>query len=170
MSDAITVYGPRPEGGRNLGLTLDGVRVLLTPRGAEGQAAAEGIAQRLLDADGERAAEELRRVALESEVASLRASLERARSRAGDAESRAHAAITGRRRFSGPVLMQPAQTGDWTGAVWLLDPEKKGRGFGLRFANLAEVRELHPELWVVGVTEEGVLLDAWGARERKEGP
>jgi hypothetical protein len=53
-------------------------------------------------------------------------------------------------------------SGDWHGEVWLLDPVKQERGRGLRFANVAEVRALHPELWVVSVQGDDVLLDAWG--------
>lgn len=55
-----------------------------------------------------------------------------------------------------------------SGEVWLLDPVKKHRGRGLVFANLAEVRRLHPELWVVDVCDDGLLLDAWGDTARAE--
>lgn len=161
-SEKITVYGPRAQGGRNLGLTLNGVQVLLSPQDEARQADAERIAVSVLENETAREALLARIQAMEAEVADLRGHLEQARSKVRAAEERATAATTGRRRFFGAVLLRPAQPGAWDGPVWLLDPEKKERGSGLRFASLAEVRQMHPELWVIAVTADGVLLDAWG--------
>ena len=60
------------------------------------------------------------------------------------------------------MLLKPATPGAWSGEVWLLDPTKQEQGFGLRFESLAEVRRSHPELWVVGIVDDGVLLDGFG--------
>jgi len=161
----VTVFGPRGSGARSLGLhPVEGVAVLVTPSSESDNEAANEIANRIAD---EAAAEARRQVVLNALRASLDAAQEKlraARARIADLEAINVAAVTGRRRFFGPVLMVPVAAGDWRGEVWLLDPEKKGRGFGLRFRSVAEVRELHPELWVTTVTADGVLLDAWGGK------
>jgi hypothetical protein len=163
MSESrVTVYGQRQDGARNLGLEVGGIRVLLTPPDEEHQVEAGRLAAWLLEQEVERGTLLARLRAAEEEAETLRGHLQRAREAVRAADERANAAIAGRRRFFGPVLLQPARAGDWTGEVWLLDPEKQGRGSGLRFASLAEVRAMHPELWVVGVAEDGILLDAWG--------
>lgn len=163
VAETVTVYGPRPQGGRNLGVSLSGVTVLLSPADESHQEDAEHIALRLLGEHAER--ESLLSQLREAEVAAaaLMEKLQHANEARRAAESRAESAITGRRRFFGPVLLVPASSGDWAGEVWLLDPDKRERGVALRFASVAEVRAAHPELWVAGAAHGGVLLDAWGA-------
>lgn len=151
--DDVVVYGRNSGGGHHVGTVVDGLRVLVSSD-------SEGTDERAV-----RLAEAIRDAGHEREVAArdLRACNEHRRRLSAERDGARHAlqaAIAGRRRFNGPVLLVPAMAGDWSGAVWLQDPEKRDRGFGLRFESLAEVREAHPELWVVGMNEHGVLLDA----------
>lgn len=152
------VYGQNGGGGRNVGLDVRGVRVLLQSDGAAEDERVLRLARDIqagvaaLDAERARAAEATRR------TERLARELDTARAALG-------AATTGRRRFFGPVLCRPATPGDWSGPVWLLDPEKGERGSGLRFASLAELRAVHPELWIVGCVDGGVLLDACALRQ-----
>lgn len=164
VMSAITQYGARGGGARALGLTVDGIAVLVTPSTADENVKAARLAEQICDAGLVDA------VRVET-INGLKADLDAAKARASQAAARIAAleainaaAIAGRRRFFGPVLMKPAIDGNWAGEVWLLDPEKKERGVGLRFASVAEVRALHPELWVIGATADGVMLDAWGGK------
>lgn len=154
----MTVYGRNRNGagGRNVAVTVDGLTVLVQSDDEASDEKAVAVARAILDR-GELLAE------LEqcrSKIADLKKRLAEQRAAVDVSRASLLAAAEGRRRFFGPVLCVPAQGGDWSGAVWLLDPEKGEHGRGLRFASLAELRERHPELWIVGVTDRGVLLDA----------
>lgn len=147
-------YADHGDGRRNLGVDVsEHVTVLVSPRSADAQPEAEQIAALIADhhAEMERA---------RTELAECRASLERAKARATAAEAALDAALTGKRRFFGRVLMKPAVAGAWDGEVWLLDPDKQERRWGIGFTSAADVRLAYPELWIVGVTADGVLLDA----------
>lgn len=159
----VTQFGTRGAGGRAVGFHAEnGVAVLVTPPNVEGNDDAMRLARNL--------AEQVQvDVAMQAALAAARAETEAMKERvrsieAALAEQRRinEAAIAGRRRFFSAVLMKPVVSGDWSGEVWLLDPVKMERGTGLRFASVAEVRAMHPELWVVATTADGVLLDAWG--------
>jgi hypothetical protein len=163
----LVEYGQRGDGAHNVGVDLEhlGVRVLVQPSGADENKAARLVAERICDGEehvsrlqAEADALRLDNRALWGRVAALRTELR-------TAQTINEAAIAGRRRFFGAVLMTPVTPGDWTGEVWLLDPAKRERGYGLRFNSLAEVRALHPELWVVRVEPDGaILLDAWATK------
>lgn len=43
------------------------------------------------------------------------------------------------------------------GAVWMLDPVKRGNGFGFRFDSLDELWRAHPNLRPVSWTDEGII-------------
>lgn len=66
---------------------------------------------------------------------------------------------TARGPFFGPVLLVPASPGIWDGPVWLQDPVKRDRGYGLHFDSLGAVRAAYPALWIVRPEGEGILLD-----------
>lgn len=159
----ITQYAPSASGARAVEIRMDdGLSVLVRPTISEENGRAKLLAQSI-------AAVEQFRTDAEAAVheqklfnAELARQLRQARARVAELERINEAAITGRRRFFGPVLMKPAKTGDWSGAVWLLDPDKLDSGLGIFFASVADVHALHPELWVVNVTADGVLLDASG--------
>lgn len=164
MSAQIHEYMER-NGVRNLGIDpIDGVHVLIEPRDRDAQKKARQLAVAILDAALEQQAQQLAINAVQAANETLATQLRAARLRIAELEAANEAAVTGRRRFFGPVLMYPVHTGNWHGEVWLLDPVKQERGFGLRFDSLAEVRRMHPELWVVGVRDGGVLLDAFNAK------
>lgn len=93
-------------------------------------------------------------------IASLRGSLQRVKTERDRATNALEAAIEGKRRFFGAVLMAPEKKDDWSGAIWLQDPIKRSAGFGLRFESLAAVRVAHPELWPVSSSADGILMDA----------
>ncbi len=163
MSTGLHVYGARDNGARAVGVDVaEGVTVLVTPSSGEHNDAALAVARDARDAGCERARlrAELERAKRTQDVLAKRILELEAQRDAADA--RAVAATQGRRRFFGPVLMVPARPGDWSGEVWLLDPDKRERGRALVFASVAEVHAMHPELWVVEVRDGGVLLDAWG--------
>lgn len=160
----VTIYAKRQNGERARGVRIGGVDVLLTPKDEKHEADADRMAATLLGAETDREDLVARLRETEATVEDLRRTVRSARAAASEAEARAVAATEGRRRFFGPVVLEPAQPGAWDGPVWLLDPEKRASGTGLRFASLAEVHLLHPELWIVGVTPDGILLDAWAAR------
>lgn len=154
MEISIHRYAEQPDGRRNIGVDVgENVTVLVSPRSTEAQGEAERLALLVVDHHAE--LESLR-----AQLAEREALLATARARAAAAEAARDAALTGRRRFFGRVLMKPATAGIWDGPVWLLDPEKQEKGLGLRFDSAAEVRLAHPELWVVGMSQDGVLLDA----------
>lgn len=166
MSHTIHEYMRRADGSRALGLDpVDGVHVLIEPRDEASQKRAHQLATAIADAALEQEAQQLAINAVQAANEKFADALRKARARIAELEAINAAAIAGRRRFFGPVLMRPARAGDWTGAVWLLDPVKQERGSGLRFDSLAEVRSLHPELWVTAVVDNGVLLDAWAETE-----
>jgi hypothetical protein len=147
-------YADQGGGRHNIGVDVsENVTVLVSPRSVAAQPEAERIAAIFVDHQAE-----MERARLELEE--CRTSLERAKARAVQAEAALDAAMTGRQRLFGRVLMKPATPGAWDGAVWLLDPEKQEKGMGIRFDSAAEVRQSYPELWVVGMTADGVLLDA----------
>lgn len=157
----IHEYMANAAGARNLGFdAAEGVHVLIQPSGPEHQKRAQQVAVAFADAALEQQAQQLALDGLQAANESLAEQLRKARARIAELEAAALAAVTGRRRFFGPVLLRPVRPGDWTGEVWLLDPAKKERGFGLRFKSLLEVRLAHPELWVVATGDDGVLLDA----------
>lgn len=160
-------YGAQLNGARSVGvdLAVEGVRLLVQPQTADRNASAREIAERIAANEVANRALVVNFEAARDEVSRLREQIRKLEARLAEQRTINEAAIAGRRRFFGPVLMRPV-SGDWSGDVWLLDPEKKERGSGLRFASLAEVRALHPELWTIAVTDDGVLLDAWGACER----
>lgn len=158
----IHEYMANSAGARNLGFdAADGVHVLIQPSSAEHQKRAQQVAVAFADAALEQQAQQLALDGLQAANETLSNSARRGRASLSSSALRWRPSPTGRRRFFGPVLMKPARPGEWDGEVWLLDPEKRERGFSLRFESLAEVRQLHPELWVVGVVDGGVLLDAF---------
>jgi hypothetical protein len=161
-AEGLTVYGRNRngDGGRNVSLVVDGLTVLIQSDDAASDEKAIEVA-RALKRRGDLLAEAQKlRSEHAEEVAALKRRNEELHVKAAAATASLQAAAEGRRRFFGPVLCVPTTAGDWSGAVWLLDPEKGERGRGLRFASLSELRELHPELWIVSVTERGILLDA----------
>ncbi len=149
----VTVYGVGLDGTQKASVDLENVRVLIEPKHATHNDEARAVAGRIADGEREASLQRGRIADLEAQVKLLQAAVREAR-------AINEAMIFGRRRFFGPVLMRPV-SGDWKGEVWLLDPTKQERGRGLRFANVAEVHTLHPELWVVGTSDGGVLLDAF---------
>lgn len=159
VMEGITVFGLNGSGGSNVGLTANGVPVLLTSR-AEHDAACVDLAAEIRNAGDRleiRAAQEKRHAA---EVAVLREKIATLQAQRDAARATIEAATRGARRFFGQVLCKPHSKGEWSGAVWLLDPEKQEGSFGLLFGSLAEVRAAHPELWIVGLRDDGILLDA----------
>ena len=169
MAGEIIEYGQRMNGARSIGVdfALDGVRVLIEPSTSDGNATARELADRIADDENTRLALSVQLEAERNEARRLREQIRKLETKLAEQRAISEAAISGRRRFFGPVLMRPVKS-DWSGEVWLLDPEKKERGAGLRFASVAEVRTLHPELWVVAVTDDGVLLDAWATTPQSE--
>lgn len=158
--DGITVFGQNGRGGHSVGLRAGSVAVLLTSDGPETDAACVELAHEIRSANDRleiRAAQVERH---EAEVESLRAKLRVLTAERDALRDTIEHATRGARRFNGPVLCKPHSADAWDGAVWLLDPEKQDGGFGLYFASLAEVRRAHPELWIVGLSEGGILLDA----------
>jgi hypothetical protein len=157
----IIEYGQRTgDGARNVGVDLDGVRLLVQPSSAKDNGAARALAERIISDEDARLVLAVQLEAERNDAARLREQIRRLEAKLSEQRAINEAAIAGRRRFFGPVLMKPVAA-DWAGEVWLLDPERKERGSGLRFASVAEVRALHPELWIVAITDDGVLLDAW---------
>lgn len=158
----ITEFGLRPNRARALGVQLDeGLSALVEPLTEELNERAKEWARRIADQVQATTIAEVQISALRTSNDVLADQLRKAQARINELEDINEAAISGRRRFFGPVLMRPARPGAWDGEVWLLDPEKGERGLGPRFASVAEVRALHPELWVVTADADGVLLDAW---------
>lgn len=157
----VFAYGQRIDGAQNLGVDFGGVRLLVQPSTAHDNEAARQLAGRIADSETERQLLEGKLETSRFEANHLREQVRKLEAKLAERRAINEAAIAGRRRFFGRVLVRPVNR-DWSGEVWLLDPEKKERGMGLRFASLAEVRALHPELWIVDVTDDGVLLDAWG--------
>lgn len=163
MKGQVTEYMARADGTQMLGMEpIEGVRVTIDPTGPEYQKRARQLAVAITDAALEQEAQRLAINAVQSANETLSEQLHKARARISELEALNAAASSGRRRFFGAVLMRPCRPGDWSGEVWLLDPVKQERGTGLRFASVSEVREMHPELWVVSAVDDGVLLDAWG--------
>jgi hypothetical protein len=154
----VFIYGRNGNGGHNVGVAVDGTRVLIESRGEEHDKEVERLARSIAEkheanvvSDGERRAHKVT-------VSRLSESLERANERARMARSALESALNGRRRFFGPVLCVAGPDG-WSGEVWLLDPQKRESGFGLVFDSLAHLREMHPELWIVRPEVDGILLD-----------
>lgn len=157
----IHEYMTTASGARNLGFeAAPGVNVLVQPSDAEHQKRAQQVALAFADAALEQQAQRLALDGLQAANESLADQLRKARARIAELDAANEASLTGRRRFFGPVLLKPSMPGDWAGQVWLLDPVKQEHGRALVFGSLAEVRRLHPELWVVGIVDGGVLLDA----------
>lgn len=154
MPTKLTRYAQQPDGRRNLGVDVGGtVNVLVMPQSEEAQADADRVAALILDhhAEMER---------LTTALAAANDALSKVQAKLAVVDAALDSALRGTRRFFGRVLMKPATPGAWDGAVWLLDPEKQERGSGIRFASVADVRMTYPELWVSGMTPDGVLLDA----------
>lgn len=162
MSGGLHVFGARDNGARAVGVDVhERVQVLVTPSDGDANDEALAVARDVLDAGCERAALRAELEQAKRTIARLSDRVRELGAERQDAENRVTAAATGRRRFFTAVLLVPAKPGDWSGEVWLLDPVKKYRGRTLVFASVAEVRTQHPELWVVEVRADGVLLDAW---------
>lgn len=138
----------------------DGITVLVTPRHADDNKRALQVATRIADAELDAKAQQVALEALQHANDVFATRIRALTLKVESAEQRLEAAETGRRRFFGPVLLVPVRAGEWSGEVWLQDSVKGDRGTALRFASLMEVRALHPELWIVEVRPEGVLLDA----------
>jgi hypothetical protein len=159
----LRIYGARANGARAVEVEVpENVKVLVTSGDGERNETALAVARDVYKAGWERAG---LRVELDNAKRCHKQLLERIREleeQLAEAEVRERAATDGKRRFFGPVLMVPKHEGDWSGPVLLQDPDKRERGRSLVFASVAEVRALHPELWVVEVRDGGVLLDAWG--------
>lgn len=154
MAPQITRYAPHADGRYNIGIDVtDRITVLITPRDVDAQAAAEFSATLIADQH-----EEVNR--LRAALDESRNALIRAKANATQAENALDAALKGTRRFFGPVLLKPEMPGDWKGAVWLLDPDKQEKGWGLRFDSLADVRREYSELWIAARVNDGILLDA----------
>lgn len=143
----------RANGERAVSFRRGGFEVMVTPGDESQNEAALSLAQVLSREMAHAADAEARSERLSAVAARLRARVEQL-------EAAAEAAITGRRRFFGPVLVVPEKAGDWAGPVLLLDPEKRYRGTALRFGSMRELHREHPELWIVGPVADGVLLDA----------
>jgi hypothetical protein len=157
----IVRFMRRADGSCNLGVDVgDSVRVLVEPTNIDAQAHAEEIAS-LLARQTDKITD------LEREVATLREFLQRVRAARDAAEKSLSHVLAGKRRFFGRALVKPATPSAWDGEVWLLDPEKQERGWSMRFASMAEVRQEYPELWPVGTTEDGILLDACSVSARE---
>lgn len=165
----ITVFGVNGRGGHNVGVTVGGITATIFSDGPEDDAACVRLAEAIERASASLAELDEAKRLHAVEIKRLRGIVDGLEARVRDLGETQLAALEGRRRFFGPVLCVPVTAGDWAGPVWLLDPEKQDRGFGLRFESLRELRELHPELWIVDVTECGVLLDAVKLEQRKEG-
>lgn len=161
-AEGLTVYGRNRngDGGRNVSIVVEGMTVLIQSDDASSDEKAIEVARALKHRGDLLAEAQKLRAEHAEEVAALKRWNEELRVKAAAATASLHAVAEGRRRFFGPVLCVPTTAGDWSGSVWLLDPEKGERGSGLRFASLSELRELHPELWIVSVTDRGILLDA----------
>lgn len=164
----INVFGGGSDGAKSVGFDASKhVRVLVTPIDRKHNSEALTVARELYPKS---AASDAVRVELEHAkrtIARLDRELKELEAERDAANERAAHAATGHRRFFTEVLLVPAKPGDWSGEVWLLDPVKKRHGRTLVFASVAEVRALHPELWVVEVRDDGVLLDAWGEAETR---
>lgn len=163
--ERITRYGQtRVDAGRCIGVQVrPGLQVLVTPSTPADEVDADALARRILDTEADAAASRVAITALQNANKSLAEKVRRLEAMLADARDLNHRAIAGRRRFFGPVALSPERDGQWDGPVWLLDPEKLEPGNGLRFESLAELRSMHPELWIVSVTARGdVMLDAWG--------
>lgn len=143
----VTVFGPSHSGTRMAQVDLPRFRLQVTPHAEEDNEAAKEAADIFAD--------NLRLIDL------LREQLMVERAESSSLRSRLEGALYGKRRLFGRALLAPGKDG-WAGEVWLMDPEKRGAGMSLRFASLDECRLAHPELWIVGQTADGVLLDAWG--------
>lgn len=156
----LTHYAAQEDGRHNIGVSIgETITVLVTPHSAAAQADAEQVAALIDDHVTSRRHDS-------EALAACRDSLALALSRAASVEAAIDAVMLGKRRFFGRVLMKPATPGAWSGPVWLLDPDKQENGLGLRFESTMEVRHSFPELWVIGMTSDGVLLDV---AQRPEG-
>lgn len=159
MSEGVTQWP-----GGNAGVSVPGANVLVSPTGDGGAQRAHEVAAAILDTETRFAILKTEIERQERVISGLRDRAERAESRLSHQRVINEAAIAGKRRFFSAVLMAPKTPGDWSGEVWLMDPVKQLKGNALRFASLAEVHAEHPELWVIGTTADGVLLDAWGGK------
>ena len=148
----ITRFMQRPDGACNLEVELaSGVCVLVQPSSGDAQEHAERTAREI-------AAHDMALRAADEEVERLRNALSAARTELRAARESVEAMATGEPRLFGTVLLKPTVAGDWSGPVWLLDPEKQDRGYGMRFESLASARTAFPELWPIGNTQDGVLM------------
>lgn len=160
----VTVYGFGLDQTRRASVQVaEGVRVEVVPTSRSDNDAALMWANQISAMAVGKLAEDTRVAALKRENEELRAQVRRLEGRMTDLWEINEAAIKGRRRFFSEVVARPVHSGKWDAEVWLLDPVKLENGRGLRFESLDEVRRLHPELWVRGVTPAGdLILDAWG--------
>ena len=165
---SIHVFGRNASGGHNVGIDACGLRVLVESRDESTDESAVQLAQRI-DAMARGVGVSIfQKAVYEREISDLRETVARMERQFVKARATLDAAVTGRRRFFGPVLLSPGSEG-WHGDVWLLDPTKEDAGMGIRFESLAALREEHPELWIVDTHPRGVILDALplpGAQDR----
>lgn len=156
----VSVHMANANGGRNVSVGLNGVRALIQSDGPEMDSDCLRVALVVADVAGTVRIHDAQLAQRDAEIGRLRSTCDLLQSQRDCARSTLDAALVGHRRFNGPVLCRPHTRGDWSGAVWLLDPEKQESGFGLLFGSLSEVRKAHPELWIADVRDDGVLLDA----------
>lgn len=150
--------------GGNAGVSVPGANVLVSPTGSGDAQRAHEVAAAILDTEARFSVLVKQIEDRDRDVARMQARIDQLQSRLDHQCVINKAAIEGKRRFFSAVLMKPKTPGDWTGEVWLMDPVKQEKGNALRFSSLAEVHAEHPELWVTGTTEDGVMLDAWGGK------
>lgn len=168
MAD-VFVYGRNGNGGHNVGLEVDGTRVLIESRGEEHDKEVERLARSIAERHEANAVAEGEREAHRHRERELSQMVKRANERARMARSALESVLNGRRRFFGPVLCVAGRDG-WSGEVWLLDPQKRESGSGLAFDSLAHLREMHPELWIVRPEGDGILLDVCPIPKTEEAP
>lgn len=149
----VVEYMQRNDGTRALGVTVDGVQITLTPN-SESQKLARQIAQRIVDAELDARAQKVAIDGLQHANEKLAARVRELRAQLADAETRIDAALTGKRRLFGRVLLLVETNGE----TWLMQPEKRESGFALRFDSLAECRRAHPELWPTGEIDGGCVV------------
>ena len=165
----VFVYGRNCNGGHNVGVEVDGTRVLIESRGEEHDKEVDRLARSIAEKHEANVVSESERLAHHQRVRNLSEMLDRANERARMARSALESALNGRRRFFGPVLCVAGPDG-WSGEVWLLDPQKRESGSGLAFDSLADLREMHPELWIVRPEGDGILLDVCPIPKTEEVP
>ncbi len=149
----VTEYMRRGDGTRALGVRVGGVQITLTPD-ADSQKLARQIAARIVDAELDAKAQQVALDGLQHANEALATRVRELRAALADAERRVDAAVTGKRRLFGRVLLRVESSG----VTWLMQPEKREAGFCLRYESLAECRRAHPELWPTGELDGGCIV------------